>query len=187
MRQGIGSGLESFLQILDLPSRWLRGHVAPEAARQGPTPAASSLRQRSHQGTVSFASTLYLCPILDLLLEGVPPAWHPEIRLGLQEALVNAAKHGNQLDPCKTVVVRYELARGSYSWTIVNGGQGFKPPQHNCGERPEDFLPNSDCENGRGMCILHKIFDRVSWNEDGTQLQLHKLVRGRRPQVLVVA
>lgn len=55
------------------------------------------------QGTISFASTLYLCPILDLLLSEIPPDLEPEIRLGLQEALVNAATHGNQLDTQKTI------------------------------------------------------------------------------------
>ena len=54
--------------------------------------------------TISFASTLYLCPILDLLLAEIPDQWHTELRLGLQEALVNAAKHGNQLDPIKNIV-----------------------------------------------------------------------------------
>ena len=143
---------------------------------------ATSLRQRQRRGTVSFASTLYLCPILDLLLEAIPPAWHPELRLGLQEALVNAAKHGNKLDPHKTVVVRYALDNGSYSWTIANAGSGFEPPResHPC---PEELLPAPESDCGRGMCILHKIFDRVSWNENGTQLQLCKFTQGRRPQV----
>ena len=50
---------------------------------------------------MSFASTLYLCPILDLLTASIPEELEPEIRLGLQEALVNAAKHGNHLDPAK--------------------------------------------------------------------------------------
>ena len=45
---------------------------------------------RRNSSTVSFASTLYLCPILDLLLLKVPEELQPEIRLGLQEALVNA-------------------------------------------------------------------------------------------------
>jgi anti-sigma regulatory factor (Ser/Thr protein kinase) len=48
--------------------------------------------------TMSFASTLYLCPILDLLTASIPEELEPEIRLGLQEALVNAAKHGNHLE-----------------------------------------------------------------------------------------
>ena len=49
---------------------------------------------------LSFTSTLYLAPVLDLLLDEVPSEWQPELRLGLQEALVNAVKHGNSLDPC---------------------------------------------------------------------------------------
>ena len=60
-------------------------------------------------GTISFASTLYLCPILDLLLAEIPTQLQAELRLGLQEALVNAAKHGNNLDPSKTVIVRFSL------------------------------------------------------------------------------
>ncbi|NEP62189.1 MAG: hypothetical protein F6K31_35480, partial [Symploca sp. SIO2G7] len=42
---------------------------------------------------LSFASTLYLCPIVDTLLEHAPSQMHDELRLGLQEALVNAAPH----------------------------------------------------------------------------------------------
>jgi len=144
--------------------------------------ATPSLRQKQRQGTVSFASTLYLCPILDLLLETIPPIWHPELRLGLQEALVNAAKHGNKLDPHKTVVVRYTSDNGFYSWTIANAGCGFDPPKEQppC---PEALLPEPDSDCGRGMCILHQIFDRVSWNESGTQVQLCKSTKGRRPQM----
>ena len=58
-------------------------------------------------GTLSFASTLHLCPILDLLLADVPSYCECELRLGLQEALVNAAVHGNKLDPTKTVLVQF--------------------------------------------------------------------------------
>jgi anti-sigma regulatory factor (Ser/Thr protein kinase) len=79
-------------------------------------------------GTISFASTLYLCPILDLLLAEIPYRWHPELRLGLQEALVNAAKHGNNLDPGKIVIVRFTLADDHYWWAISDEGCGFTPP-----------------------------------------------------------
>jgi len=75
--------------------------------------------------TVSFPSTLYLCPVLDLLLTKIPKELHPEIRLGLQEALVNAAKHGNGLDPSKPVVVKFAYKKGEYSWLICNQGTGF--------------------------------------------------------------
>lgn len=61
--------------------------------------ASPSIRRKS--GSLQFASTLYFQPVIAFLLEGVPQRWQAEIRLGLQEALVNAARHGNGLDPNK--------------------------------------------------------------------------------------
>ena len=137
---------------------------------------------RSKWSTISFASTLYLGPILDLLLATIPPEWQAEIRLGLQEALVNAAKHGNQLDPSKTIVVRFTVTTKEYSWIIVDEGTGFNPK---CGCVDGDcdiveYLPLNEAENGRGLCILHKVFDRVHWNREGTQLTLSKSVAAKK-------
>jgi anti-sigma regulatory factor (Ser/Thr protein kinase) len=140
---------------------------------------------RSKWNTISFASTLYLCPILDLLLERIPAEWRPEVRLGLQEALVNAAKHGNKLDPCKTVVVHFLITEEEYSWVISDEGSGFMPEcschnHSNHADRAEEHLPPDESENGRGLCILHQVFDRVNWNPQGTQLRLCKSVRRDR-------
>jgi serine/threonine-protein kinase RsbW len=137
---------------------------------------AMSLRPVGREwGTISFASTLYLCPILDLLLEQIPRKWRPEIRLGLQEALVNAAKHGNNLDPSKTVVVHYSIVNDEYWWIISDEGSGFSPPSGDQGA-PEDTLPDDASESGRGLCLLHQIFDQVHWNRQGTELRLCKHV-----------
>lgn len=133
--------------------------------------------KESQWTTMSFASTLYLCPILDLLLAKIPPKWRPEIRLGLQEALVNAAKHGNKLDPAKTIVVKFIATSNSYSWVISDQGSGFSPSceclKH---QDPSDLLPVDESENGRGMCLLHQIFDRVDWYCGGRQLKLCKFI-----------
>lgn len=129
-------------------------------------------------GTVSFASTLYLCPILDLLLAEVPYRWQAELRLGLQEALVNAAKHGNNLDPSKVVMVRFCLEDDHYWWAISDQGCGFVTPCNNHTD-PAQYLPLEEAESGRGMCILHKIFDQVHWNSKGTELRLGKQVNNR--------
>lgn len=129
-------------------------------------------------GTISFASTLYLCPILDLLLAEVPCRWHAELRLGLQEALVNAAKHGNNLDPGKLVIVRFKLADNHYWWAISDQGCGFTPPC-NSHVDPAQHLPPEEAESGRGLCILHEIFDQVQWNSEGTELRLGKQVNNR--------
>lgn len=129
-------------------------------------------------GTISFASTLYLCPILDILLAQIPARWQAELRLGLQEALVNAAKHGNKLDPSKTVVVRFLVKDNQYWWEISDEGAGFAPP-YICPDDAYASLPQDEAENGRGMCILHQVFDQVHWNSQGTKLRLCKQLNRR--------
>ncbi|ALF55968.1 ATPase [Nostoc piscinale CENA21] len=129
-------------------------------------------------GTLSFASTLYLCPILDLLLAEIPVKLQAELRLGLQEALVNAAKHGNNLDPSKRVVVRFSLIDNQYWWVISDQGQGFTP-EPNSDREPTDYLPPDESESGRGLCLLHQIFDQVEWSRKGTELRLCKQMENR--------
>jgi anti-sigma regulatory factor (Ser/Thr protein kinase) len=99
---------------------------------------------------------------------------HPEIRLGFQEALVNAAKHGNKLDPSKRVVVQFSSHKGEYSWVICDQGNGFISAC-DCSLDKEE-LPHEEAENGRGFCILHQIFDQVHWNRKGNQLRLCRKV-----------
>ncbi|MBS0017541.1 MAG: anti-sigma regulatory factor [Arthrospira sp. SH-MAG29] len=145
--------------------------------------AISSRPVKRNWVTISFASTLYLGSILDLLLAEIPSECQDEIRLGLQEALVNAAKHGNKLDPSKTVVVRFAIINNQFWWLISDQGGGFKPPScecnlsavetnDNCWDDPA--LPHDEHECGRGLYILEQIFDRVEWNQDGTELILSK-------------
>ena len=132
----------------------------------------------SHKwGNVSFVSTLYLCPILDRLLKKVPHRWRAEVRLGLQEALVNAVKHGNQLDTQKVISVRYTVRSGCHWWIIADQGKGFKAPC-GCPEPTADIAIDhnaiGDC--GRGLYILHQIFDEVRWDCGGRELHLCKQV-----------
>lgn len=142
---------------------------------------------RNNWSTLSFTSTLYLYPVLELLLINVPSEWQAEVRLGLQEALVNAAKHGNKLDPSKTIIVKFIVTTETYSWTIADEGKGFAS-EHKCINACHDLakeLPIDESENGRGFSILHEIFDGVHWNRDGTQLTLSKTVNKRAEPSLI--
>lgn len=146
---------------------------------------AISLPPPSHKwGTVSFVSTLYLQPILDCLLEKVPQSWHAEVRLGLQEALVNAAKHGNSLDPAKHVSVRFAIHGSSYWWVITDQGSGFTHP-YSCHDTYDgDCIFNAnDC--GRGLYILYQVFDQVHWNQGGREVHLCKKIYRARRQPLI--
>ena len=135
-------------------------------------------------GTLSFVSTLYLHPVLDILVAEVPRTWQAEIRLGLQEALVNAAKHGNCLDPCKQVSVKYTAEGAHFWWVIADQGQGFSHPCHCDDFTYDDGKPHvSDC--GRGLYILYQIFDHVDWRNDGRELHLNKRIAPARRLPLI--
>ncbi|MEN9214829.1 MAG: ATP-binding protein [Gloeomargarita sp. DG02_4_bins_56] len=123
---------------------------------------------RNRQLTLSFPSTLYLSPVLDLLLADVPPQLVPLVRLGLQEALVNAAKHGNNLDPAKAVRVHYQGGADWWCWAIEDQGAGC--PECACLHQG----PADSWESGRGLYILHQVFDRVEWCQQRQRLHLTK-------------
>ncbi|MFN8746762.1 MAG: ATP-binding protein [Pseudanabaena sp.] len=130
---------------------------------------------------LSFTSTLYLAPVLDLLLNEVPSEWQAELRLGLQEALVNAAKHGNSLDPCKQITVKFSIISQIYCWVITD--QGLEPQLFEVGQ--EDPTPCHDLECGRGFYILRKIFDHVLWDNDIHRLTLCKKIdRSSKPVIV---
>lgn len=136
---------------------------------------------------MSFSSTLYLYPILDLLLSPVPKSLHGEIRLGLQEALVNAATHGNALNPGKSITVEYRQSPQGYCWIITDQGNGFNRPctcanvPLDCPRCADQWFPPDEAEDGRGLGILMHIFDQVHWNENGTCLRLSKTIPRRPP------
>lgn len=142
---------------------------------------ATSLRPYNRKwSTVSFASTLHLSPVLELLLADIPVKWRSDLHLGLQEALVNAAKHGNNLDPSKTILVEFFTLSNQRWWIIADQGSGFSP---SCCYTPQIDSDDSEVidvgECGRGLYILHQIFDQVVWNNQGTELRLCKEIGSR--------
>jgi anti-sigma regulatory factor (Ser/Thr protein kinase) len=118
------------------------------------------------------------------LVADVPLKWQPDVRLGLQEALVNAAKHGNNLDPSKTILVEFFVLEDQHWWVISDQGDGFVPACSTNLDSTKTNINDVD-ECGRGLYILHQIFDQVHWNGAGTELRLCKQVKNRVRQPLV--
>lgn len=138
-------------------------------------------RSRSWK-TISFPSTLHLEPILNLLLAEVPSCCQWDLRLGLQEALVNAAKHGNQLDPSKVICIRFARIQSRCWWIITDQGNSFIPPPCSLAALP-DSEEEQDC--GRGFFLMEHIFDQVRWNPGNNELTLCKEVQSLSPLGLI--
>ena len=119
-------------------------------------------------------STLQLAPLLELLLEPVNGAVRQaELQLGLQEALVNAVRHGNGCDPAKCLRVRRILTPRWLVWQVQDEGPGLPAP---C--RGRDLPDCQEAPHGRGLFLIHHCFDDVRWSRRGNRLQL-AVRRGR--------
>lgn len=127
--------------------------------------------------TFCFDSTLYTSPILDLLLANVPTEWHFDLRLGLQEALVNAVKHGNRLDRSLKVTIDFFVASESYHWIVKDQGivKDRGSEIHNLLEQKFQ-TPCCELECGRGIYIMQQVFDYVHWNQHERKLHLFKQI-----------
>jgi serine/threonine-protein kinase RsbW len=119
-------------------------------------------------------STLQLAPLLELLLEPVADgARQAELQLGLQEALVNAVRHGNGCDPRKCLRVRRIVTPAWLVWQVQDEGPGVPPQARSTG------LPTlEEATSGRGLFLIHHCFDDVRWSSRGNRLQL----AARRPR-----
>jgi len=90
-----------------------------------------------------------------------------EVRLGLQEVLVNAVRHGNGCDPCKCLRVRRILTPRWVIWQVQDEGPGM-PSQ----ARHQGLPDNPEAISGRGLFIIHHCFDDVRWSHRGNRLQV---------------
>tara|TARA_B100000965_G_scaffold80806_2_gene64497 strand:- start:1565 stop:1957 length:393 start_codon:yes stop_codon:yes gene_type:complete len=113
-------------------------------------------------------SSLQLNSFVELLLEPINKYKHIYlIKLGLHEALVNAVKHGNNLDPAKIIRVKRIITPNWCIWQIQDQGKGLTH------KRRKFNLPKKlDSINGRGLFIIHECFDDVRWSPKGNRLQL---------------
>ena len=122
------------------------------------------------QGTSKFElqSSLQLTEFVDQLLEPLKKRRNFYIvKLGLHEALVNAVKHGNKLDPHKSIKVKRIITPNWCVWQIQDQGKGLAQKK-----RIFHLPKRVDSINGRGLYIIHECFDDVRWSPKGNRLQL---------------
>jgi serine/threonine-protein kinase RsbW len=98
------------------------------------------------------------------------------IKLAVEEALVNAVKHGNQMDPGKSVRISYLVQPGRFEITIGDEGQGFDPA-----DVPDPTAPeNLERPCGRGLLLMRHYMNEVRYNAAGNEVHMSKLRNGTR-------
>ena len=93
------------------------------------------------------------------------------IKLAVEEALVNAIKHGNQMEPDKTVRVAYSVTDEQFSIRIEDEGIGFSPS-----EVPDPTAEeNIERPCGRGLLIIRNFMTSVDYVGRGNIVVMFKI------------
>jgi len=96
--------------------------------------------------------------------------------VALDEAFVNAVKHGNKSDPTKLVRITAELTPQEASFTVEDEGEGFDIKQIPNPCDPANLFRTT----GRGVLLIYNIMDEVEYNAQGNRVKMVK-----RPDVPV--
>jgi serine/threonine-protein kinase RsbW len=93
------------------------------------------------------------------------------VKLAVEEALVNAIKHGNQMDPTKTVRVRYGVADDTFTIRITDEGPGFNPAD--LPDPTDDWNIEKPC--GRGVLLIRSFMTSVDFVGRGNEVVMSKV------------
>jgi len=94
------------------------------------------------------------------------------VKLALEEAVMNAIKHGNKMDGSKTVKVSYLLKNNKIEIVVEDEGEGFDP------DKVPDCTRDDRLENpyGRGIFLMHSFMDEVTYNDPGNKVTMQKKI-----------
>lgn len=90
------------------------------------------------------------------------------VHLAVEEAFLNAVKHGNKMDANKKVQVEYVVDRNKVEISLTDEGEGFDPqgvPDPRVGRnlyKPE----------GRGLLLINSYMDEVRFSGRGNSVHM---------------
>ncbi len=131
------------------------------------------LREKIEFEVPSYVSLMH--DILDYLMKRVEKSGvvNPEtsnLFVALDEAFVNAVKHGNKFNAEKLVRIIAEVSKDEARFTIEDEGEGFNVNEIPDPRNPENLFKTS----GRGVLFIYNIMDEVRYNERGNRLTMIK-------------
>ncbi|MHC4112698.1 MAG: ATP-binding protein [Planctomycetota bacterium] len=128
----------------------------------------------SHEAVVDSISSAITSVREEILTELKAKSFSEEdifaVHLALEEAFINAVRHGNKMDPAKGIKIDYSVALDKVEVAVTDEGSGFDPkavPDPRYGEnlyKPE----------GRGLFLMRSYMDEIGFNENGNSVSMVK-------------
>lgn len=128
----------------------------------------------------SFPSEPDICArIVGMLLDRLEQSrWNNKdtfgIHMAMEEAIMNAIRHGNQCADDKEVHVLIEISTVHFYSRITDQGCGFDPSQLPDPTEEENLEKSS----GRGVMLMKSFVDEVVYNAIGNSVELKKKKTG---------
>ena len=115
-------------------------------------------------------------PVISRILDAMVQIGYSEkdcfgARLSLEEAIVNALRHGNRGDPLKTVHIRFAVSDRQIVAEVEDEGPGFNPYAI-----PNPLAPeNLERPGGRGVFLMRHYMTTVHFNDRGNCVHMCKI------------
>jgi serine/threonine-protein kinase RsbW len=103
------------------------------------------------------------------------------IRLGLEEAIANAFKHGNKCEPNRKICARWAADPNFVVIYVSDDGEGFNPKVVPDPRREE----NLEKPSGRGLMLMKVYMTELHYNERGNEVCMIKIRKPRNPKASV--
>ena len=99
----------------------------------------------------------------------IDPNRYPDMLISLTEAVNNAIIHGNKEDHNKMVKIQMIRNQKDVKIIVMDEGRGF-----NLKNVPDPTAPeNIECPGGRGVYIMSRLADRITFQDNGSTVEMH--------------
>jgi serine/threonine-protein kinase RsbW len=99
------------------------------------------------------------------------------VHLAIEEAFINAVRHGNKMEQSKAVKIDYSIESDKIEICMTDEGEGFDPeviPDPRYGD-------NLYKPAGRGMLLMRSFMDVVEYSKQGNSVRMIRYREKRHP------
>lgn len=96
-----------------------------------------------------------------------------DIRLSVEEAILNAIEHGNKNNEDLNINISFSIDGTKAEIAVEDQGAGFDHISLPDPTTDENILRS----HGRGIYLIHKLMDKVQYNDKGNRVRLIKYLR----------